>query len=124
MRFCLVGSSVAAIDFSLVWLFSHWLRPLVAVSLAYLIGVCCHFIFNKIWVFQCPRKDYIIQLFQYSLVVLASWLTTLIAVQLSLLYLTQNILIAKLFALPFATLVAFFLMRLLVFRAPEKLPIT
>jgi putative flippase GtrA len=121
-----VGVTVASIDFGLVWLLSGRMPALVAVSIAYLVAVCCHFLLNKKWVFQCKRSDYIRQLAQYSAVVVASWSTTLAIVHLCLSNVTTNVLIAKLFALPPATLVAFLLMQLFVFRrsgksAPETL---
>jgi putative flippase GtrA len=111
-----VGGTVAVVDFSTVWLLSHFLRPLVAVSIAYFVGVTCHFLLNKFWVFQCRRSDYIRQVMQYLTVVLSSWLTTIVIVHLCLSTITQNILIAKLFAVPPATLVAFVLMQFFVFR--------
>jgi len=116
VRFCVVGGTVAVVDFSTVWLLSHFLRPLVAVSIAYVVGVTCHFLLNKFWVFQCRRSDYIRQVMQYLTVVLSSWLTTIVIVHLCLSTITQNILIAKLFAVPPATLVAFVLMQFFVFR--------
>jgi putative flippase GtrA len=115
-----VGGTIAAIDFGLVWLLSGLTRPLVGVSIAYLVAVCCHFLLNKVWVFQCPRSDYIRQLAQYFAVVVASWSTTVSIVHFCLSSFTNNVLIAKLFALPAATLVAFLLMQLLVFRRPNK----
>ena len=116
LRFCTVGATVASIDFGLVWLLSGRLPPLVAVSIAYLTAVCCHFLLNKMWVFQCRRSDYIRQLIQYSAVVVASWATTITIVHLCLSSFTTNVLIAKLFAVPPATLVAFLLMQFFVFR--------
>jgi putative flippase GtrA len=107
---------VAAVDFGTVWLLSHFLQPLVSISIAYFVGVTCHFLLNKFWVFQCQRSDYGRQLMQYFTVVLSSWLTTVMIVHLSLSTITQNILIAKLFAVPPATLVAFILMQFFVFR--------
>jgi len=115
-----VGATVAAIDFGVVWLLSGRLPPLIAVSIAYFTAVCCHFLLNKMWVFQCQRSDYIRQLIQYSAVVGASWLTTLTIVHLCLSSFTTNLLIAKLFAVPPATLIAFLLMHLFVFRRPDK----
>jgi putative flippase GtrA len=120
LRFCTVGATVASIDFSLVWFLSSRLAPLVAVSIAYLIGVCCHFLLNKMWVFQCRRSDYVRQLIQYSAVVIASWATTITVVHLCLSSFTNNVLIAKLFAVPPATLVAFLLMQFIVFRRASK----
>jgi putative flippase GtrA len=120
LRFCIVGVTVASIDFGLVWLLSRRMPPLVAVSIAYFTAVCCHFLLNKMWVFQCRRSDYIRQLIQYSAVVVASWLTTITIVHLCLSSFTTNVLIAKLFAVPPATLVAFLLMQFLVFRRPNK----
>jgi putative flippase GtrA len=120
LRFCLVGAAVAAIDFGLLWLLIGRIPPLVAVSIAYFTAVCCHFLLNKMWVFRCRRSDYIRQLMQYSTVVVASWLTTITIVHLCLSSFTTNVLIAKLFAVPPATLVAFLLMQLFVFRRPKK----
>ena len=116
LRFCIVGATVAAIDFTLVWLLSSRIPPLVAVSVAYLTAVCCHFLLNKMWVFRCRRSDYMRQLMQYFAVVVASWLTTITIVHFCLSGFTTNVLIAKLFAVPPATLVAFLLMQLFVFR--------
>ena len=118
LRFCTVGAAVAAIDFGLVWLLSGRLPPLIAVSIAYFTAVCCHFLLNKMWVFQCRRSDYVRQIIEYSSVVVASWVTTIAIVHLCLSNITTNLLIAKLFAVPPATLIAFLLMQLFVFRRP------
>jgi putative flippase GtrA len=120
LRFCLVGVTVAAIDFGIVWVLIGRIPSLVAVSIAYFTAVCCHFLLNKMWVFQCRRSDYIRQLIQYSSVVIASWLTTITIVHVCLSSFTTNVLIAKLCAVPPATLVAFLLMQFLVFRKPTK----
>jgi putative flippase GtrA len=104
----------------LVWLLRGQLPPLVAISIAYLTGVSCHFVLNKMWVFQCRRSDYIRQLIQYSAVVVASWTTTIVIVHFCLSTFTTNLLVAKLFAVPPATLVAFLLMQFLVFRKSNK----
>jgi putative flippase GtrA len=119
LRFCVVGATVGAIDFTLVWLLSSRLPPLVAVSIAYLTAVCCHFLLNKLWVFRCRRSDYVRQLLQYFAVVIASWLTTITIVHFCLSGFTTNVLIAKLFAVPPATAVAFLLMQFFVFRKPR-----
>ena len=119
LRFCIVGATVAAIDFGLVWLLSRRLAPLVAVSIAYLTAVCCHFLLNKMWVFRCRRNDYVQQLMQYLAVVVASWLTTITIVHFCLAGFTTNVLIAKLFAVPPASLVAFLSMQFFVFRRPR-----
>jgi putative flippase GtrA len=113
-----VGTAVAAIDFGLVWLLRSRLPPLVAISVAYFTAVSCHFLLNKMWVFRCRRSDYIRQLIQYSAVVVASWATTVSIVHFCLSNITSNLLIAKLFAVPPATLIAFLLMQLFVFRRP------
>jgi putative flippase GtrA len=111
-----VGGTVALIDFSMVFLFSRFLPPLIAVTIAYFIGVSCHFLLNKFWVFRCQRSDYVRQLLLYSAVVGSSWLITLGVVHFCLSTFTSNILIAKLCAIPCATLSGFLLMQMLVFR--------
>jgi putative flippase GtrA len=116
IRFCTVGSTVALIDFSMLFALSRFLPPLVAVTIAYFIGVACHFLLNKFWVFRCQRSDYVRQLLQYSAVVGSSWLITLGVVHFCLSTFTSNILIAKLCAIPCATLSGFLLMHTFVFR--------
>lgn len=122
IRFCTVGSTVALIDFSMVFLFSRFLPPLVAVTIAYFIGVTCHFLLNKFWVFRCQRNDYVRQLLQYSVVVGSSWLITLGVVHVCLSTFTSNVLIAKLFAIPCATLTGFLLMQMFVFKRSHHQP--
>jgi putative flippase GtrA len=116
VRFATVGSSVAIIDFSSVAIFSRILPPLVAVTVAYFIAVVCHFLLNKFWVFRCRRSDYLKQLAQYGLVILSSWIITIIVVQLSLSSFTTSVLLAKLCAIPCVTLWNFLLMQMVVFR--------
>ena len=116
IRFLTVGGTVAAVDFSLVWVLHFFLQPLVAVSIAYLTGVTCHFLLNKFWVFRCRRSDYGKQLAQYGLNVFCCWLVTIAIVRLCLNTFTTNILIAKLCAIPPATLLGFLGLQLMVFR--------
>jgi putative flippase GtrA len=120
IRFCTVGSSVALIDFSMLFAFSRFLPPLTAVTIAYFIGVTCHFLLNKFWVFRCQRSDYVRQLLQYSLVVGSNWLITLGVVHMCLSTFTSNILLAKLCAIPCATLSGFLLMQMFVFRKSHR----
>ena len=122
VRFATVGASVAVIDFSCVAVFSRFLAPLVAVSIAYFIGVTCHFLLNKFWVFRCRRKDYGKQLIQYAGVILNNWVITIVVVQICLSTFTSNVLIAKLCAIPCATMCNFLLMQMVVFRShpPEN----
>jgi putative flippase GtrA len=120
VRFCTVGSTVALIDFSMLFIFSRFLPPLVAVTIAYFIGVTCHFLLNKFWVFRCRRSDYLRQVLQYSTVVGSSWLITLGVVHLCLSTFTSNVLIAKLCAIPCATLSGFLLMQMIVFKRSHR----
>jgi putative flippase GtrA len=117
-RFCLVGATVAAVDFATIWLLMYLLPPLIAVSIAYFTGVTCHFLLNKFWVFRCSRSDYLKQLLQYLSCVSASWLTTITIVHFFLLRFNSSVLLAKLWAIPPASLVTFLMMQLFVFRKP------
>lgn len=120
VRFATVGASVAVIDFSSVAVLSRLLPPLVAVTIAYFIGVVCHFLLNKFWVFRCRRSDYLKQLFHYGVVILNSWFITMVVVTLCLSTFTNNVLIAKLCAIPCATICNFLLMQFVVFRPPRQ----
>ena len=122
MRFVTVGASVAIIDCSGVALFSRFFPPLLSVTLAYFIAVCCHFLLNKFWVFRCRRSDYLKQLFYYGVVILNNWLITVIVVMVCLATFTQNVLIAKLCAIPVATMFNFLLMQTIVFRKHQEQP--
>jgi putative flippase GtrA len=122
MRFVTVGASVAIIDCSGVALFSRFFPPLLSITFAYLIAVCCHFLLNKFWVFRCRRSDYLKQLFHYGLVILNNWLITVIVVTVCLATFTQNVLIAKLCAIPCATMCNFLLMQTIVFRKHQEQP--
>ena len=119
LRFATVGGSVAVIDFSGVAIFSRVFPPLIAVSIAYFIAVTCHFLLNKFWVFRCRRKDYAKQLVQYGGVILNNYVITIVVVQICLSTFTSNVLIAKLCAIPCATLCNFLLMQLIVFRSHQ-----
>ena len=119
-RFCLVGGLVFLVDLSMLWLWSHFTPPLVAVSVAYLIAVTVHFCFNKWWVFQNRSSAYSAQLLKYLLTVFCCWLCTVAVFSVALRWLTTNIYLAKLLAIPPTTLLGFVLMKLFVFR--EKLP--
>ncbi|MBV9876104.1 MAG: GtrA family protein [Verrucomicrobia bacterium] len=122
IRFITVGASVAIIDFSGVALFSRFFPPLLSVTFAYFIAVCCHFLLNKFWVFRCRRSDYLKQLFHYGVVITGNWLITVIVVTVCLATFTQNVLIAKLCAIPCATVCNFLLMQTIVFRKHPEQP--
>jgi putative flippase GtrA len=120
LRFGTVGGLVAGVDFGSVWTLSHWLAPLISVSIAYLAAACCHFLLNKLWVFRCNRTDYARQLLQYGASVFACLLTTLAIVQLSLATITSNVLVAKLIAILPAMFVGFVLLQFFVFTSQKK----
>jgi putative flippase GtrA len=119
VRFATVGASVAIIDCSAVAIFSRFLAPLVAVTIAYFVAVSCHFLLNKFWVFRCRRSDYAKQLIQYSGVIFTNWLITIAVVHFCLSTFTANVVLAKLCAIPCATMSNFLLMQLVVFRAHQ-----
>jgi putative flippase GtrA len=120
VQYCTVGAVVAAIDFSLVWVLSHWLSPLFAVSISYFTAVSCHFLLSKRWVYRCSRKDNARQVGQYALCIVGAWLSTLGIVQLCLSTITSNILLAKLIAVPPVTLAGFVVLRCFVFTQTKK----
>ena len=120
-RFCTVGGFITCLDLLLVALLSQWLPPFAAVSLSYLIVISCHFSLNKFWVFRCSREDYLRQIIQYLLSAFLTWLTTICVVKLTLGWITSSVVVAKILALPPATLVGFLVMRLFVFHAPSNI---
>jgi putative flippase GtrA len=116
VKFCVVGALVAALDFGALWLFKQFMPRLLAVSLAYFIGVSTHFCLNKWWVFGARANLHAAELARYILTVLACWLCTMAIVSLALRFITENIFIAKATAIPPTTILGFLLMRFFVFR--------
>jgi putative flippase GtrA len=66
--------------------------------------------------FRYRRKDYAKQLVQYGTVIFINWVITISVVHLCLSSFTSNVLVAKLCAIPCATLCNFLLMQVVVFR--------
>ena len=115
-RFGIVGVLVFGIDFAALWLFKHFVPRLVAVSLAYFLAVAIHFSLNKWWVFRAQANVRGMELARYVLTVLVCWLCTVGVVWLALRFATNNVFVAKLLAIPPATLLSFLLMQRFVFR--------
>lgn len=115
-RFCVVGALVAGVDFGALWAFQSFLPKLVAVSLAYFIAVATHYALNKWWVFRAEANVRAAEVVRYVLMVIVCWLCTVGVVWLALRFATSNVFVAKLLAIPPATLLSFVLMRRFVFR--------
>jgi putative flippase GtrA len=115
IRFCTVGGSVAVIDLSVVWTTSHFLPALVAVSLGYIIGVTCHFLLNKFWVFRCKSQQYRRQLALYLLHMALYWLMTMLIVSLVLSLTHANVVVARVVSIPPMTLFTFCFLRFVIF---------
>jgi putative flippase GtrA len=116
IRFCVVGSLVAVIDFSCLWLFKQFLPRMAAVSASYFIAVATHFCLNKWWVFGSRQEAQVAEVARYLTMVFCCWLCTISVVWLSLRFITQNLFVARALAMPIATVVSFLGMRLFVFR--------
>ena len=116
IRFGLVGGFVCLVDLAMLWLFSRFTPPVVAVSVAYFIAVTVHFCLNKWWVFRNQSTAVGAQVLKYALTVAACWLCTVAVFSLSLRWVTMNIFIAKIIAVPPTTLLSFVMMRWFVFR--------
>jgi putative flippase GtrA len=115
-KFCVVGALVAGVDFGALWLFHLFLSELLAVSLAYFVAVATHYGLNKWWVFRATAKVRAGEVVRYVLMVIVCWLCTVGVVWLALRFVSSNIFVAKLLAIPPATLLSFVLMRRFVFR--------
>jgi len=117
IRFCAVGGGVAVIDLVIVWTTSRFLPALVAVSLGYIIGVTCHFLLNKFWVFRSRSQRYGLQLALYLSQVALCWLMTVLVVSFLMACTGLTVVLARLIAMPPTTLFAFCSMRFIVFRS-------
>src|SRR6201993_1562454 len=106
-RFCAVGGSVAVIDLTVVWITSHLLPALAAVSLGYIIGVTCHFLLNKFWVFRSRSQRYGLQLALYLSQVALCWLMTVSIVSFVMACTAFTVVLARFIAMPPTTLFAF-----------------
>jgi putative flippase GtrA len=121
IRFCAVGGSVGVIDLSVVWITSHLLSALYSVSLGYIIGVICHFLLNKFWVFRCNSKHYRREIAFYLLHMTLYWLMTILTVSL-LLPITGNVVVARVISIPPMTLFTFCFLRFVVFKSARPGP--
>jgi putative flippase GtrA len=122
IRFCIVGSLVAVVDFSCLWLFKQFLPKLGAVSASYFIAVATHYCLNKWWVFGSREEPQVAEVARYLTMVFCCWLCTISVVWLSLRFITHNLFLARALAMPMATIVSFLGMRMFVFRR-NSLPI-
>jgi len=125
-RFCAVGGSVAVIDLTVVWITCRLLPALVAVSLGYLIGVTCHFVLNKFWVFRCNSRQYRRQLALYLLHVSLYWIMAMLIVSLVLSVTGTSVVVARVVSIPPMMLFTFCFLRFVVFNKarlnPSPLP--
>ena len=103
-------------DFGLIWVFIRVMPRLAAVAVAYVLAVALHFGLNRWWVFAASASPAANQLKRYALVVAACWLCTVGVTAFALATVTANVFVAKVAAIPCATLLGFFLMRDFVFR--------
>jgi putative flippase GtrA len=117
IRFCAVGGGVAVIDLAIVWTASPFLPALMAVSLGYIIGVSCHFLLNKFWVFRSRSQRYGLQLALYLSQVALCWLMTVLIVSFVMACTSFTVVLARFIAMPPTTLFAFCSMRFIVFRS-------
>ena len=122
IRFCVVGGSVAVIDLTVVWVTSHLLPALVAVSLGYITGVTCHFLLNKFWVFRCKSQQYRRQLAFYLLHVVLYWLMTVLIVSLVLSITPASVVMARVISIPPMMLFTFCFLRFVVFNKARLSP--
>src|SRR5271166_20550 len=122
IRFCTVGGSVAVIDLTLVWITSHLLPALVAVSVGYIVGVTCHFLLNKFWVFRCNSQQYRRQVALYLVQVALNWLMTMLIVSLVLSRTGASVVVARMISIPPMTLFTFCFLRFVVFRKARLSP--
>jgi len=122
IRFCTVGGTVAVIDLAVVWITSHLLPALVAVSLGYITGVTCHFLLNKFWVFRCDSQQYRRQVALYLLQVALCWLMTMLIVSLILSMTAANVVVARVISIPPTSLFTFFFLRFVVFGKARNRP--
>jgi putative flippase GtrA len=115
LRFCLTGGFVFGVDMAMLWLWSKFTPVRVAVTAAYIIAVTVHFCLNKWWVFRNRSETNDAQIFKYVLTVGASYLCMISSFSMALRFLTANIFVAKLIALPPTTALGFLMMKLFVF---------
>ena len=121
-RFCAVGGSVASIDLTSVWITSHFLPALVAVSFGYIAGATCHFLLNKFWVFRCNGRRHRHQLALYLLHVAIYWFMSMVIVSLVLSTTAASVVVARVISIPPMMLFTFCSLRFVVFSKARVSP--
>jgi hypothetical protein len=92
----------------------------VAVSLGYIIGVTCHFLLNKFWVFRCNSQQYRRQLALYLMHAAFYWLMTMLIVSLVLQITAASVVVARLISIPPMMLFTFCFLRFVVFKRRDS----
>ena len=100
LRYLFIGGLVFVIDFGMfrLLLLNQVYRP-SAVTIAYLVGVCSHFILNRFFNFRNFERSIGSQLRTYLIVALGCWFVTIIVIEASVRGVGLSPLAAKVFAI-------------------------
>jgi len=108
LRYLVIGSLTAAIDFGLTWLLlltGFW--PAVAVSVAYPVSILFHFFANKKWTFGSVTPTTRRELLHYFAVVLTCYFIFIAVVEVGTKIFLWHTLFCKLVATPLVIVVGF-----------------
>jgi len=116
IRFLAVGVCTSAVDFTVLGTLNIWVSPTAAFSAAYAAAMVTHFLLNKHWTFRCGREDLAKQIAEYLVVVGITYLVQLAGFRGGLILCHQNVYLAKVLAVPPATVVGYCLLKARVFK--------
>jgi putative flippase GtrA len=119
VRASATAGTVAVINFSLIWLFAHFLAPSIAFTLAFILGLASHFALSKLFTFFDFSRRIGYQLPRYLLTAAVSYLVQFSIFHLTLRFVTSKIMIASAIAMPAGMLVSFSMLNLWVFAHPK-----
>jgi putative flippase GtrA len=119
VRASATAGAVAVINFSLIWLFAHFLSPSAAFTLAFVLALASHFALSKLFTFFDFSRRIGYQLPRYLLTAAVSYLIQFSIFHLTLRFVTPKIMIASAIAMPAGMLVSFSMLNLWVFAQPR-----
>lgn len=122
IKFFLIGGFVALLDTSLTWFFIKILNFKInyGVTLSYFLSVSTHFTLNNLITFRDSKAHIIKKIIGYIYVIMINYVLTLIIVNLTLKFITNQIVVAKILSIATTFFTSFFGMKYFVFKTNNK----
>ena len=116
-RFLAVGTIAFLVDFGCARFFIGFMPRVPSLVLAYLMSCLFHYLSSKYWAFEDISPLALRQVWLYALVNSITLVANITVTNIMMMQFKQELLVSKAIALPPASILGFFLLRLFVFRS-------